>query len=376
VTILIYLDYAATTPISENALNTYNEISRKYYGNSQSIHNIGLEANNIVELAKKQLGKILNCNSDGIFFTSSGSEANYLSITSILKGNKKKGNHIITTMTEHSSILNLFNELEKDGFNVTYLTSDIYGRISLDELEKSLRPDTILTSISFVNSEIGTIQDIKKIGSLLRKNNVIFHTDAVQAFGKIVIDVNELNIDSISFSSHKIYGPKGVGFCYINPDVKWSPIVSGTTHQKGFRSGTLDVPSISALTTAATDIYSELNNNYHYYSKLNSHFRNLLLNNQLPVTIYGTNQIPNIIGFSVEGIEGQYLMLECDKNGIAISTGSACKVGLQDPSSTMLAIGLTRDAARQFVRISFGKFTNFTHINKLVEVIKELRENS
>ncbi|MDF2606391.1 MAG: cysteine desulfurase [Bacillales bacterium] len=373
---MIYLDFAATTPISENALNTYVEMSRKYYGNSQSIHNFGLDANNIVELSKKQLAKILNCSSNGIYFTSSGSEANYLSIMSILKGNKKKGSHIITSLVEHSSILNLFKKLEEDGFEVTYLKTDIHGRISLNELQDSIRTDTVLTSINFVNSEIGTIQEIKKIGMLLRESNVIFHTDAVQAFGKLKIDVDELCIDSISFSGHKIYGPKGVGFCYINPSISWSPLISGTTHQSGFRPGTLDLPSISALVTAATDIYSDLSNTIYYYSKLNSHFRNLILNNQLPVTIYGINQIPNIIGFSVDGIEGQYLMLECDKKGIAISTGSACKVGLQKPSNTMLAIGLNRDAARQFVRISFGKFTNFKHLNQLIEIIKELRENS
>jgi cysteine desulfurase len=370
---LIYLDFAATTPISDESLATYNEVSKKYYGNSQSIHNFGIDANSITEIARRQLGTLLNCNSNGIYFTSGGSEANYLTILSIIKGNKNKGNHIITTQTEHSSISNLMKELEMNGYEVTYLKPDSQGRVPVEELIASIKPSTLLASINFVNSEIGTIQDIKKIGKILKEHNVIFHTDSVQAFGKININVEELNIDALSVASHKIYGPKGIGFAYISPRIKWLPLISGTTHQKGFRPGTLDIPSIAAMVTAATNIINDLKDNHQKFETLNKYFLDSVNGANVPISIYGTNKLPNIIGFSIKGIEGQYLMLECDKKGIAISTGSACKVGLQKPSSTILAIGKSSNEAREFVRISFGKLTNTNHIDKLIDVIKGLK---
>jgi cysteine desulfurase len=375
--LMIYLDYAATTPMRDEAIQAYSEVAKKMFGNPSSLHDIGSSAKNVLDGCRGELAKLLGVQSSGIYFTGSGSEANIAAIQSLLLGNTHKGNHIITTQVEHSSVKNLFKKLEKEGYSVTYLNVTSTGEINVKELEQSISDKTVLASIHHVNSEIGVIQPIKKIGNILKRHNILFHSDCVQSFGKIPIEINEAKLDSISISGHKIYGPKGVGAVYINPMVKWNSIFPNTTHEDGFRPGTVNVPGIAAFVVSAQIIYNEKNEELQRLQALRNHFVEEINRLEHPIEIINSAplHLPNIVGLLIEGIEGQYTMLECNRHGIAISTGSACQVGQQEPSKTMIAIGKTPEIAKQFVRLSFGKDTTITDINNLIKIIKQIIKN-
>lgn len=371
---MIYLDYAATTPMSEEALAVYTEAAKVYFGNSSSLHDIGSDAARLLDLCRKQLTGLINGDERGIYFTSGGTESNILAVRSIIQAHRHKGNHLITTATEHASLHHLFQQLETEGYEVTYLSVDRFGCIDIGELEQAITPNTIFASIHHANSEIGTVQPIQEIGKLLRKNGVIFHSDCVQTFGKIQVDVQAMCIDSLSISAHKIYGPKGVGAVYIDPRVKWTPCFLDATHESGFRPGTVNVPGIAAFITAAEQICNSLMNEQTRLEELRQYFLSQVTEKQLPITIEGHPKahLPNIIGLSVYGIEGQYTMLECNRYGIAISTGSACQVGKQAPSRTMIAIGKETEEAKQFVRISLGKPTTKEQLDQLITVLETI----
>lgn len=372
---MIYLDYAATTPMSENALDVFIQASKNFYGNASSLHDIGSTATNLLEASRRQLAKRLNCEQNGIYFTSGGSESSILAITSLIEAHKEKGNHLITTKCEHASIYHLFQKLEKNRFEVTYLPVDEYGMVSLDVLKQAIKKTTILASIQHANSEIGTVQPIKKIGEILHKKKVIFHCDAVQSFGKLPIDVKEMNIDSLSLSGHKIYGPKGVGAVYINPKLKWHPQLPGTTHESGFRPGTVNVPGIASFVTAADDICENMEKEGKRLSALREELINYLTASpaaKIVVEGSSVSRLPNILGLRIVGMEGQYVMLECNRYGLAISTGSACSVGMQAPSRTMKAIGRTDEEAMSFIRLSLGKNTTRDDIIRTAEIFEEI----
>ncbi|MCB7069583.1 IscS subfamily cysteine desulfurase [Caldibacillus sp. 210928-DFI.2.22] len=372
---MIYLDYAATTPMSENALDVFIQASKNFYGNASSLHDIGSTAANLLEASRRQLAKRLNCEQNGIYFTSGGSESSILAISSLIEAHKVKGNHLITTKCEHASIYHLFQKLGKNGFEVTYLPVDEYGMVSLDVLKQAIKKTTILASIQHANSEIGTVQPVKKIGEILHKKKVIFHCDAVQSFGKLSIDVKEMNIDSLSLSGHKIYGPKGVGAVYINPKLKWHPQLPGTTHESGFRPGTVNVPGIASFVTAADDICESMEKEGKRLSALREELINYLtVFPAAKIMVEGSSisHLPNILGLRIIGMEGQYVMLECNRYGLAISTGSACSVGMQAPSRTMKAIGRTDEEAMSFIRLSLGKNTTRDDIIRTAEIFKEI----
>lgn len=372
---MIYLDYAATTPIDQHALDIYVKASKKYFGNPSSLHDIGSEADEMLTVCRKEFANLIG-GEDGVYFTSGGSESNILAIRSLIDGNKAKGNHLITTEVEHSSVYNLFKQLETEGYDVTYLPIDSDGQIKFDSLEEAIQENTILASIHHGNSEIGAVQPLEEIGYLLHKHDVIFHADCVQTFGKIPIDVKKYYLDSLSVSSHKIYGPKGVGACYINPKVKWQPQQAGTTHESGFKPGTVNVPGILSFIGAAQLAISKLVDNKKKHERLRAFLKEKLIQINHEITVYGesTNNLPGIVGLTISGIQGQYVMLECNRNDIAISTGSACQVGQQSPSRTMLSIGKSEDEAKQFIRISFGSETEEAHIDKLVNVFQHITE--
>jgi cysteine desulfurase len=372
---MIYLDYAATTPMSENALDVFIQASKNFYGNANSLHDIGSTAANLLEASRRQLAKRLNCEQNGIYFTSCGSESSILAITSLIEAHKEKGNHLITTKCEHASIYHLFQKLEKNGFEVTYLPVDEYGMVSLDVLKQAIKNTTILASIQHANSEIGTVQPIKAIGEILHEKQVIFHCDAVQSFGKLPIDVKEMNIDSLSLSGHKIYGPKGVGAVYINPKLKWHSQLPGTTHESGFRPGTVNVPGVASFVTAADDICKNMEKEGKRLSALRQELINYLT--ALPaakIMVEGSSvsHLPNILGLRIVGMEGQFAMLECNRYGLAISTGSACSIGMQAPSRTMKAIGRTDEESMSFIRLSFGKNTTRDDIIRTAEIFEEI----
>jgi cysteine desulfurase len=371
---MIYLDYAATTPMREEALNVYTEASRNFYGNPSSLHDIGSKAHSLLETCRKELASCISGEEPGIYFTSGGSESNILAIRSLLHGAERNGNHLITTKIEHSSVSNLFQQLETEGFSVTYLGVDSFGRISLEELSEAITPKTVLASIHHANSEIGTLQPIDQIGKILNEHGVLFHTDCVQTFGKVPIDVVSNHIDSLSLSSHKIYGPKGVGACYINPSKRWKPYFEYTSHERGFRPGTINVPGIASFLCAAQLIYKDLEEEQNRLLSLRNKFIKGLSELDLPIIVEGhpSSGLPHIVGALVNGIEGQYTMLECNRHGVAISTGSACSVGKQAPSKTMIALGKDPQTAKQFIRLSFGKQTTEVDIEKTLGVLKQV----
>ncbi|WP_077325606.1 IscS subfamily cysteine desulfurase [Virgibacillus siamensis] len=369
---MIYLDYAATTPMCQEALDTFHEASKTFFGNPSSLHDIGSAAGEVLEMCRSEISGILNGKKEGVYFTGSGSEANLLGIRSLVYAHKQNGKHLITTAAEHSSVFHLFKQFEDEGFTVTFLPLNEYGQIELADLKKAITPETILASIQHGNPEIGSIQPIHVIGKLLHSNGIIFHSDCVQTFGKIPINIEAYHIDSLSVSSHKIYGPKGVGACYINPAITWRMQLPGTTHEKGFRPGTVNVPGIAAFTTAAQISNERMNMQQTKFLSLRKRLiRGLTaVENQIRVIENPIDQLPQIVGLSAEGAQGHFIMLECNRLGIAISTGSACNTGEQNTARTLLAMGKSTDEAKQLIRLSFGTGTNEQHIDTVITALR------
>ena len=372
---MIYLDHAATTQISDEALEVYVNVAKHYFGNTNSLHDEGSAAKQILEASAKTIASTINARPQDIFFTSGASEGNFLAIYSLLRASSK-GGHVITTQVEHSSVENVYLKLEEDGYEVTRLSTDESGIIDIEELKRSIREETVLVSIQHVNSEIGVFQDIKKIGALLDEYDILFHSDCVQSYGRLDLDIQVLNIDAITVSSHKIYGPKGVGAVWIDPAADRKAVIPNPDKTGVIRQGTDDVPAIAAFATAAKLIHL---NKESEQKRLKS-FRNELINElhkmEFDVKIVGdTNKsVPNILGLRFPGIEGQYLMLECNQAGLAISTGSACQVGSDRPNRTMSALGKSEQEAREFIRLSFGTANNVGQIPQIIEKMSVILE--
>lgn len=373
---LKYLDYASTTPLDEDAAKMLIKISTKYYANASSLHDMGDSARKILENCRNEWGQLLNVDKSGIYFTSGGSESNHLILHSLLLSKKQtNGKHIITGMAEHASIHTTMNLLEKQGYEITSLPLQENGLINLNMLKKAIRNDTVLVTIQHINSEIGAIQPIEDIGALCKKSSILFHSDMVQSMGKV--DISEITkfVDALSISSHKFYGPKGVGIAYINPSISWYPYYPQTSHENGFRPGTINTAGIASMTVAAQKAClnqgEEKERLFHLRSVLKER-----MNHPSVEIVECENQYPGIIGMLVKGIEGQWLMLEANRKGFAISTGSACQVGKQAPSKTMKALGLSDGAAKEFIRISLGKENTEEDIVEFASVLLEILENS
>lgn len=372
--LVIYLDYSATTPVSDTALAVYNEITRKYFGNPGSLHDIGSAAEDILSICRRALAKMLNADAKGIYFTGSGSEANHLAVRSLVKGNDSHGNHLITSQVEHPSNLHTFQLLEQEGYEVTYLPVDRYGRVRLDALAKAVTPRTILVSIIHANSEIGTIQPIEEIGKFLSEKRILFHSDCVQTFGKVPIDVKKARLHSISISSHKVYGPKGVGAVFMAPEVPWKSVIPGTTQEKGFRPGTVNVPGVAAFVAAAKETLERMEADAKHCRALRDRLLAGLRGQGWNVVLEGhpAERLPHHLALRFPGIEGQYLLLELNRHGIAISTGTACQAGSQLPSQTMLAIGRTKQEADEFIRVTVGRQTTSEEIERTLAVFEKI----
>lgn len=363
---MIYLDHAATTPISENALEVYTKVARQYFGNPSSMHDDGSAAKQILEASTKTFAATLNARPKDVFFTSGASESNFLAIYSLLAA--KEGGHIITTPIEHSSVRNIFLKLEGEGYEVTRVSVNEFGKVNFEELQESVREDTVLASIQHVNSEIGTIQDLERIGAFLHERGILLHSDCVQSFGRTSLDVQNLGVDAISISGHKIYGPKGVGAVWMNPKENWRPVFPDTENQNKFKPGTSDVPSIAAFATAAKEMIKNRDREQERIRKFRDMLIGELKKTEFEFEIIGNSEkaVPNILGLRFPGMEGQFLMLECNQAGIAISTGSACQVGSDQPNTTMLALGKDAQEAREFVRLSFGKHNDIGQISQII----------
>jgi cysteine desulfurase len=363
-----YFDYAATCPLDKDAADIYLKMATDFFGNSSSLHDIGGQSAQLLENCRDSFARLLGVEKNGLFFTSGGSESNFLAIEALLTAPKKRGKHIITTMAEHSSIHGTLKRLEQDGYEVTYLPFTSTGMISIDALKEAIRDDTVLITIQHTNSEIGTIQPIEGISKLCQEYDIHFHCDFVQGLGKSDSMKLAKQVSSFSFSSHKFYGPKGVGGVYIQPSINWTSFFPGTSHESGLRAGTVNLPGIVAMTVAAEKTIGQMNESRNRFLKLREAFSLSLEPIREILTIHGASgvdQFPGIVGFSIEGIEGQWLMLECNRLGFAISTGSACSVGMQIPSKTMQALGLTGKKGKEFARISFGRSTQVEDVEKL-----------
>ena len=371
---MIYLDFAATSPLRSEALQAYEHVSKAIYGNTSSLHDAGTTAKHILENCRMEFAKLINGEKDGIYFTGGGTESNFLAIQSLLKGNSNKGKHIITTSIEHASIYHLFKQLETEGYEVTFLPVDEWGQVSLKTLKENVREDTCLVSIQHGNSEIGTIQHLQNIGLFLKEKEIIFHSDCIQTFGKIKVDVNELHVDAISVSAHKVYGPKGVGAIYIKPSVRWEPVIPGGTHERGMRHGTVNVAGVAAFVTSAQLTCKEMDKTLLQMKRLRTLLTDLIDQKLHFIQVEGhpNNVLQNIVGLRLQGVEGQHVMLECNRKGISISTGSACQVGSTAPSRVMVSTGKSVEEAHELIRVSFGVQTTEEDILFLSKILEQV----
>ncbi|WP_312906797.1 cysteine desulfurase NifS [Tissierella praeacuta] len=375
----IYMDNAATTPVKKEVLEEMIPYFTEKYGNPSSVYSLGSLSKRAVEEAREKVANSIGANKKEIFFTGGGSEADNWAIKGIAYANKNKGNHIITTKIEHHAILHTCEYLQKNGFEVTYLDVDEYGLIDLEELKKAITDKTILISIMFANNEIGTIQPIKKIGEIAKEKNIYFHTDAVQAMGHIRINVKELNIDLLSMSSHKFYGPKGIGALYIRQGVKIDSLISGGGQERNRRAGTENVPAIVGMGKAIELAYENLDEHNDKLIKLRDSLIQKIQSNISYVRLNGhpTHRLPGNVNMCFRFIEGESLLLSLDMEGIAGSSGSACTSGSLDPSHVLLAIGLPHEIAHGSLRLSLGDFNTEEEIDyvveKLVKIVDRLR---
>jgi len=347
------------------------------YWNSSSAYFLGRRNKRVIEETRQIVGSYIGAEAREIYFTSCGSESDNLALKGIAYANKHRGKHIITSRIEHPAILNTCKALEKQGFNVTYLNVDKNGFISLEELENSIRVDTILISIMFANNEIGTIQPIKQIGTIAKLNNVYFHTDAVQAIGNIRIDVKELGIDLLSMSAHKFYGPKGVGALYVRKGIDFERIQDGGHQEKGKRSGTENVPGIVGMAEAIKYSYKEfdynnrkiLNLRNYFITRLKQEFKRIKINGDLE------KRLPGNINVSFLEVDASELLLKLDEYGICVSAGSACSTGSEKPSHVLTAIGLSKEDAFSTLRFTLGRENTKQEIDYTIKILKKILEN-
>ena len=367
---MIYLDHAATTPVRKEVLEEMTPYFSKKYGNASSLYSLGREANKTLQEARGRVADVINAMPEEIYFTSGGSEADNTALKGLAFANKNKGNHIIISSIEHDAVLNTCKFLEETGFEVTYLPVDKYGFVDCEDIERVITKKTILISVMHANNEIGTIEPIANIGSLAQEKGVYFHTDAVQTFGKIPIDVEKMGIDLLSASSHKVYGPKGVGALYVKKGIEIQPLIHGGGHENGLRSGTENVAGIVGFGKAAELAENERAIEAGREIKL----RDKLIKGTLKIKNsylngHPTIRLPNNANFSFKFIEGEGLVLDLDSHGIAASTGSACSSKSLEPSHVLLCIGLKHEEAHGSLRLSLGRDTNDRDINYVLKVL-------
>ncbi|MDY3276226.1 MAG: cysteine desulfurase NifS [Agathobacter sp.] len=372
----IYLDNAATTQVRPEVLEEMLPYFTEHYGNPAAIYSFASEAGHAVAHARQAVADVIGANKDEIYFTGGGSESDNWALKATAEAYSSKGKHIITSTIEHHAILHTAEWLEKQGYEVTYVPVDENGTVKLDALEAAIRPDTILISIMAANNEIGTIQPLKEIGAIAKKHGVLFHTDAVQAYAHIPIDVNEMNIDMLSASGHKIGGPKGIGLMYIRKGVKIRSFIHGGAQERSRRAGTHNVPGIVGMGKAAQIAVRDMDQISDYESQLRDHLIERVLA-EIPYTRlngHRTNRLPNNANFCFRFIEGESLLILLDQAGIYGSSGSACTSGSLDPSHVLLAIGLPHEIAHGSLRLTLSDATTLEDIDYTVDKLKEIIE--
>ncbi len=379
---VIYLDNAATTKVDHDVFEAMKPYFEELYGNASSIYTFAGQATKAVDNARKIVADYLGAKPKEIYFTGGGSESDNWALKATALAKNKKGKHIITTTIEHHAILHTCEYLEKFGYEISYIDVDENGVVKLDELKKAIREDTILISVMFANNEIGTIEPIKEIGEIAHEHDIIFHTDAVQAYGHVPINVDELNIDILSASGHKINGPKGVGIMYLRESVKLDSFIHGGGQERGKRAGTHNTPGIVGFGKATEIAVSKMNKRYEYESKLRDYLIEQVLE-KVPYTRlngHRTNRLSNNANFSFRFVEGEALLIMLDQKGICGSSGSACTSGSLDPSHVLLAIGLPHEIAHGSLRLTLSDETTKEDIDYVVEqlsiIVERLRSMS
>lgn len=370
---MIYLDHSATSPVDPVVFKAMEPYFVNSYGNASTLYSFGREARKVMEESRKMVASLIGANPDEIIFTSGGTESDNIAIKGTVYRIKDKGNHIITSNIEHPAVDETCKYLEKNGFEVTYLPAGEEGIVKVEDLEKAITDKTILITIMHANNEVGTIQPIKEIGKVARKHKIYFHTDAVQSVGKIPVDVNELNVDMLSLSAHKLYGPKGIGALYIKKGVRLEPILHGGGHEKGIRPGTENITGIVGLGKACQIAEENLEDTMQYVTSLRNEIIEKVLSEVEESYLNGhpTKRLPNNINFRFTSIEGESLVLHLDSKGIASSTGSACSSKNQEPSHVLTALGLKDVDAYGSLRLTLGKENKKEEIDYIVESVKE-----
>ena len=373
---MIYADNAATTKMSETAVNTMISVIRENYGNASSLYSIGQQAKEILEEARRSVAETIGAEPSEILFTSGGSEADNQAILSAAELGRKNGKkHIVSTAFEHHAVLHTLEKLRRDGFEITLLDVHENGIVRPEEAEKAIREDTCLVTVMYANNEIGTIQPVREIGEICRKRGVLFHTDAVQAVGHIPVNVKEDRIDLLSASAHKFHGPKGVGFLYARKGVRLTNLIEGGAQENGKRAGTENVPGIAAMAAALKEAAARMEQNRASLSEKRDRLIRGL--KQIPHSALNgdaEHRLPGNVNFCFEGIEGESLLLLLDDKGIEASSGSACTSGSLDPSHVLLAIGRVHDVAHGSLRLSIGEETTNEEIDYIIRSVSEVTE--
>lgn len=378
----IYFDYAATTPADPEVVSTMLPYFTEVFGNPSSLHYFGRQANNAVESAREAAADFIGAKPEEIIFTSGGTESDNFALKGIAYANSSKGRHIITSNIEHHAVLESCEFLAENGFKVTYLPVASNGILNPDEVKNSISSQTVLISVMHANNEIGSIQQIREIGKIAKENKIYFHTDAVQSFGHIPINVDELNIDMLSASAHKIYGPKGVGLLYIRKGTKIQPFLNGGSQEKKLRASTHNVPGIVGFGKAIELASKNMGKEVTQLTNLRDKLINGVLANIDNTKLNGDSKqrLPNNVNFSIKFVEGEGMVLGLDLEGIAVSSGSACTSGSLEPSHVLRAIGRTADLAHGSVRFSFGKYNTMEEVDytleKFIKIVVRLRKIS
>ena len=372
----IYFDHAATTPLCKEALEKMLPYFTEVYGNANSQHAYGREAVKAVDDARDTIAKIIGAKPNEVYFTSGGTEADNWALRGILKANEKKGKHFIISPIEHAAMLSTAKALEKEGFEISFMKVDEFGVVDLEYLKSIVRKDTIFIGCMMANNEVGTIEPIKQIAEIAKSVGAFCFTDAVQAAGVLKIDVKELGVDLMSMSSHKIYGPKGVGALYIRNGLKVESILTGGHQERTKRGGTTNVPGVVGFAEAFKIADSEMEHNFNYVSSLRDRFIDRVLNEVSYVKLNGPreNRLPANADFSFEFIEGESILFSLDLAGIAVSSGSACSSGSLEPSHVLLSLGLPEGLAHGSIRFTFGKHNTIEEVDYAVEEIKKAVE--
>lgn len=369
----IYMDHSATTPVAPEVMQAMLPYFSYVFGNASSIHSFGRTAREALEESRERVSHLLNADPEEIVFTSGGTESDNLALRGIARKNRNQGRHIITTQIEHPAILETCRNLEKEGFSVTYLPVTREGLVEVNELEKAIRPDTILVSIMHANNEIGTLQPLEEIGKLAAERDIYLHTDAVQSVGKVPVDVNALDVDLLSLSAHKLYGPKGVGALYVRRGTKIESISTGGGHEKGLRSGTENVPGIVGLAKAADLACEEMVAEGQRQTELRERLARLVLERVSDAWINGSmkKRLPGSLNFGFSFVEGESLLLYLDSKGIAVSTGSACSSHKLEPSHVLMALGIKPEECHGSLRITMGRSNTQQEVDYVSECIQE-----